>query len=96
MDSWVKFFEDEIVPFQQSQGVVIHGSFKGETDDSLFIWMRSFESEEQREAQYAAVYGSETWINEFRERVADHIDREAIKVLRVVKNPKTPPLQIVP
>ena len=96
MDAWVKFFEEEIVPFQQSQGMTIHGSFRGEADDSLFIWMRSFESEEQREAQYAAVYGSETWKNQFRERVADHIDRDAIKVLRIVKNPQTPSLPILP
>ncbi len=91
----VTFFEQQIVPYQLSKGVVIHASFKGEQDDrccavvglrgvgvlvlgvgcwflvfgfvvlirvvcvclrfnsscSVFVWMRSFESQEQRDAQ---------------------------------------------
>jgi hypothetical protein len=29
----VTFFEEQIVPYQLSKGVVIHASFKGEQDD---------------------------------------------------------------
>ena len=36
MDEWVKFMEDEIIPFQVAKGMVICGSFKGEEDESIY------------------------------------------------------------
>ena len=33
MDEWVKIMEEEIIPFQVSKGMVICGSFRGETDE---------------------------------------------------------------
>ena len=56
LDSWVKLMEETIIPFQVSKGMVICGSFRGEEDDSVYVWLRRFESEEQREALYAAVF----------------------------------------
>ena len=56
MAGWVKIMEEEIIPFQVSKGMVITGSFQGETDPSIYVWLRRFESEEQRVALYAAVY----------------------------------------
>ena len=31
LESWVKIMEEEIIPFQVSKGMVITGSFHGET-----------------------------------------------------------------
>ena len=33
MAEWVKIMEEEIIPFQVSKGMVICGSFRGETDE---------------------------------------------------------------
>ena len=33
MNEWVKIMEEEIIPFQVSKGMVICGSFRGETDE---------------------------------------------------------------
>ena len=52
MDEWVKIMEEEIIPFQVSKGMVICGSFRGETDESAYIWLRRFNSEAEREALY--------------------------------------------
>ena len=49
MDEWVNFMEKEIIPFQISKGMVITGSFRGEKDDTTFIWLRRFEDETSRE-----------------------------------------------
>jgi len=89
MDDWVEMMETEIIPFQMSKGMVITGSYRGEEDDSVYIWLRRFDSEAQREEVYAAVYESDHWKNVIGPRVPDHIDREAIQVKRIVPTPKS-------
>ena len=88
-DAWVKLMEEEIVPFQTSKGMVICGSFAGEEDKDLYVWIRRFESEEERERLYEAVYQSDTWKDDFAPRIGDLIDREQIKVTRLEATPKS-------
>jgi hypothetical protein len=42
---WVKCMEEEIIPFQVKMGMVILGSFVGEEDQSVYVWIRRFENE---------------------------------------------------
>ena len=51
--AWIKLMEEEIIPFQVSQGMVILGSWVGEEDDSIYYWMRRFTDEAERELQQA-------------------------------------------
>jgi hypothetical protein len=44
-EKWVKCMEEEIIPFQVKMGMVILGSFVGEEDESVYVWIRRFESE---------------------------------------------------
>ena len=39
-DTWVRFMEDVLIPFQVSKGMVIVGSFVAEEDDDLYVWIR--------------------------------------------------------
>ncbi|MBN8872488.1 MAG: NIPSNAP family protein [Rhodospirillales bacterium] len=89
LESWVRIMEEEIIPFQVSKGMVICGSFQGETDPSVYIWLRRFESEAEREALYKAVYESEFWKTQIAPRVPEHLDRSAIVVTRMVPTPKS-------
>ena len=89
IDEWVKVMEDEIIPFQVSKGMVICGSFQGEDDDSVYVWLRRFESEEQREALYEAVYQSDFWVNEMGPRIPDYLDRPNNVVTRIVPTAKS-------
>ena len=84
MEEWLKVMEGEIIPFQVSKGMVITGSFKGEKDESVYVWIRRFESEAEREKLYAAVYESDYWKNTVSPRVGELIDRAAINVQRIV------------
>jgi hypothetical protein len=90
MAEWMTLMEEEIIPFQASKGMVITASFRGETDDSVYIWMRRFESEEERVKLYAAVYESEQWKGSISPRVGQLIDREQIKVQRIVPTRMSP------
>jgi hypothetical protein len=69
--------------------MVITGSYRGETDDSVYVWMRRFESEAEREAQYKAVYESDFWKTKIAPRVPECLDRSAIVVTRIVPTPKS-------
>ena len=89
MDEWVKFMEEVIIPFQVSKGMVITGSFRGEDDDTVYVWMRRFANEEQRKALYAEVYESDFWKNEVAPKVPALIDRDGIKVTRLEATPRS-------
>jgi hypothetical protein len=89
LEEWVKIMEEEIIPFQVAKGMVITGSFHGEADPSIYVWLRRFESEEQRAALYAAVYESDFWKTKVAPRVPEYLDRSAIVVTRIVPTSKS-------
>jgi hypothetical protein len=79
-----------IAPFQVSKGMVIVGSFVGQEEEDLYVWIRRFESEEARQRQYEAVYERDHhWKNVIAPQVPMMIDREAIKVSRIEATPKS-------
>ena len=87
LDGWIKMMEEEIIPFQVKMGMVILGSFVGEEDESVYVWIRRFENEAERKRLYDAVYQSDYWKNEIAPKVPGLIDREQIKVTRLVATP---------
>jgi len=84
MADWLKVMEEEIITSQVAKGMVITGSFRGETDDSVYVWIRRFESEAQREALYKTVYESDHWKKEIAPRIPELLDREKMVVTRIV------------
>ncbi len=83
MEEWLQFMENDIIPFQVSKGAVICGSFRGEEDDSVYVWLRRFSSEAERERIYEAVYESDYWKNEIAPRLPDLLDRDGTVITRV-------------
>lgn len=86
---WVKYMEEVIIPFQVSKGMVIAGSFIGREDEDTYMWTRRFESEEERDSLYKAVYESDTWKNEIGPPVGDMLDRDRTKVTLIEPTPKS-------
>ena len=86
---WVDLMETEIIPFQVAQGMVILGSWVGEEDDSVYVWLRRFQDEAERERLYEAVYGSDHWKNVIGPKIPDLMDRDAIQVTRIEATPKS-------
>ena len=84
IDEWVKIMEEEIIPFQVSKGMVICGSFRGETDPSVYVWLRRFESEAEREALYKAVYETDFWKTKIAPLTPTLLDREKMVITRIV------------
>ncbi len=88
-ERWVKFMEEVIHPFQISKGMVIVGSFVGAEEDDLYIWIRRFDSEEQCEALYAAVYQSDEWKNVIAPQIPEMMDRERMVIRRIAPTEKS-------
>ncbi|NLE43229.1 MAG: NIPSNAP family containing protein [Chloroflexi bacterium] len=88
-ERWVRFMEDVIIPFQVSKGMVVVGSFTGEQEDDLYVWIRRFDSEEQREQLYRAVYETDQWKDVIAPQVGEMLDRERTVVTRLMPTPRS-------
>lgn len=82
-EEWVEFMERVIIPFQVSKGMVVIGSFVGEEEDDLYVWIRRFDSEEERKRLYDAVYESGYWKTNIEPKVPQMIDRSKTVVTRI-------------
>lgn len=90
MDEWVRFMEEEIIPFQTERGMVVVASCRGESDDSLYFWVRRFRSESARKRLYEAVYESDHWKQVIGPRIPEFLDRAGAVITRVVPTPQSP------
>ena len=86
---WVDFMENEIIPFQISKGMVVVGSFVGEDEEDLYVWIRRFESESDRDRLYKAVYESDQWKEYFAPRIDDFLDRKKNVIKRLEPTAKS-------
>lgn len=89
MDRWIAYMEEIIIPFQVSKGMVVTGSFRHQSDDSVYIWTRRFENEDQCRELYTSVYESDTWKNDIAPSILEMMDRSAIQVTRIVPTAKS-------
>jgi hypothetical protein len=89
-DSLVKMMEEEVIPMQTAAGMVILGSFIGEEDANAYVWIRRFRDEKERERLYEAVYQSAKWKEDIGPRIMPLLDRETIKVTRLLATPRSP------
>ena len=83
MKNWLKVMQEEIIPFQVSKGMVITGSFRGEEDDSVYVWIRRFENEAECKRLYSEIYDSDYWKNDVSPRLSSLLNREAMVVTRI-------------
>ena len=88
-EKWVRLMEETIIPFQVSKGMVVCGCFVGEEEEDLFVWIRRFQDEAERERLYQAVYESAYWKEEVAPQIPEMLDRERTVVTRLNPTPKS-------
>lgn len=86
---WVRFMDEKIIPFQVSKGMVYIGSFVSLDEEDLYVWMRRFESEEEKERLYEEVYGSAYWNDVIKPEADEMLDVERIVVMNLEPTPKS-------
>jgi NIPSNAP len=88
-DNWVRFMEEQIIPFQVSKGMVIVGSFTGQEEDDLYIWVRRFEDDAERDRLYESVYQSDHWKTNIAPKIPEMMDRTRMVVRRIEATPRS-------
>lgn len=88
-ENWVRLMEEKIIPFQIAKGMVVVGSWVGEAEPDLYVWIRRFDSEEERVRLYAEVYESDFWKNEIAPIAGDMIYRDKHVITRLLPTAKS-------
>ena len=79
--------EEEIIPFQVKMGMVILGSFVGEEDEASMCGSAASRTKPSASASTTPSTRATTGRTRSRPRVPTLIDREQIKVTRIVATP---------
>ncbi|MEX1092987.1 MAG: NIPSNAP family protein [Acidimicrobiia bacterium] len=80
---FVAWFEEEVAPAMEAAGMTISGSFVAADDEDVFVYLRQFADEAERERLTAAFYSSEVWLSGMKERA---LALESGYEVRVVKS----------
>jgi hypothetical protein len=86
-DNWVRFMEEVIIPFQTEKGMEIVGSFVSPEEDDLYVWIRRFENDAEKDRLYQEVYQSDHWKTNIAPKIPEMMDRERMKVTRIEATP---------
>ncbi len=81
--------EEKIIPFHVSRGIVVVGSFISPEIEDLYVWIRRFESEEERSRYAKEVAESDYWKKEILPQIDEMMDRSAMQVTRLEATPKS-------
>jgi hypothetical protein len=65
---FVSWFEEEVAPAMKAAGMSIVGSFESIEDDDVFVYLRRFVDEDERDRLTAAFYSSQVWLSGMKER----------------------------
>lgn len=71
LDEFVTWFEDDVQPAMEAAGMTIVGPFIDTEAEDVFVYVRTFADEEERERLTSAFYDSEVWQSGMRERALD-------------------------
>jgi hypothetical protein len=89
MKQWLRLMEEEIMPFQVSQGMVIPAGFTAPKETNLYVWLRRFKDEADRKRLYRKVYQSDHWKTVLAPKVDAVLDTGSIVVTQLVPTPKS-------
>ena len=73
-EAFIKVFEEKARPAQEEAGIQILGQFRSLEDENVFIWLRGFPNEEERQARLDAFYGSDYWRNSLRDEIVSLLE----------------------
>lgn len=88
LDEFVRWFEAEALPAMTDAGVRIVGTFVDTEHPDVFVYLKAFESAEERERLNSEFYGSDLWLDTLRDRALEM--EESYEVSVVESTPGSP------
>jgi NIPSNAP len=85
-DEFVKLYDEVLLPAQREFGLDVLGQFVSLDDDQTFVWLRRFDSQEERRRKWDEFYGSELWKRELGPR-ANPLMQDSSNVIAVEPTP---------
>lgn len=65
---FVSWFEEEVIPAMEANGMRILGSFTSEDDPDVFFYLRGYTDDEERQRVSRAFYESAEWLDGMKEK----------------------------
>ncbi len=87
MKQWLAIMDQDVLPFQVSQGMVVPAMFTVPKHRDRFIWLRRFRSEAERKRLYRKVYESEQWTKVIQPKIEKVLDIPSIVVTDLAPTP---------
>lgn len=88
LEEFVRWFETEALPAMTEAGVQIVGTFVDTENPDVFVYLKAFESAEERERLNSEFYGSDLWLDTLRDRALEM--EESYQVSVVQSTPGSP------
>lgn len=76
LDRWVEWMDTIAIPFLESLGMTIIGSWSV-SETNLYVWIRRFDNEAERQRLTTLQYENEIWVTEMRPMINEMLDRDA-------------------
>jgi hypothetical protein len=67
-EEFVKLYDEVLLPAQRQFGLEVLGQFISLDDDQTFIWLRRFDSQQERQRKWKGFGGSDLWRNQLGPR----------------------------
>lgn len=79
---FVAWFEEKVAPAMEAAGMTILGTFESTEDDDVFVYLRQFLDEEERDRLTSAFYASDAWLSGMKERALALESEYEVKLVR--------------
>ena len=85
-DEFADFYDRLALPAQRAAGLDVLGQFVAVDDPDTFVWLRRFDSVEERDRAWADFYSSRVWVEELSP-IADELIVDTARSLLVSPTP---------
>jgi hypothetical protein len=85
-NEFVKLFDEVLLPAQREFGLDVVGQFISLDDDQTYVWLRRFDSQQERQCRWGEFDGSELWRQQLGPR-ANPLMKDSSNVIAVQPTP---------
>ncbi|MCP3941239.1 MAG: hypothetical protein GY710_07135 [Desulfobacteraceae bacterium] len=81
LTQWISLMNTTILPFQAQMGMNTIGSYASLSQEDIYIWIRCYKDEKEKQELYDKVYGSEYWKSVLRKKIDPMLVRKKTRVV---------------